>query len=273
MSLDATVHRPDVRAVKRVLRDVRETAPVVHCLTNIVVANLTANVLLAVGASPAMVENAEESAEFARAADALLVNLGTLSRERAEAMRAAAAAAHAAGTSWVLDPVAVGPLSFRTALAQQLLDHGPTVVRGNPSEVVSLTGASGQGRGVDSGLGPRAALGAAREVATRTQGAVAVSGPVDLVTDGEQVVEVRTGHPLMAQVTGTGCVLGAVTAACLAVEDSPLVAATAATSILTVAAEYAAPSSRGPGSFAVELVDSLARLDGTRLTARMGRHQ
>ncbi len=255
-------------AVLGVLTAVRERGPLVHCMTNIVVANFTANVLLAVGASPAMVENEEESAEFAGIADALLVNLGTLSGERSRAMQLAAAAAQAHGKPWVLDPVAVGAMTFRTALAADLLSHSPTVVRGNASEVLSLAGAAGAGRGVDSTVGAEAAVGTARALAGRTGGVVAVSGVVDQVTDGERLLEVRTGHELMTRVTGVGCALGALVAACCAVEDDPLLAAVAATTVLTVAAEEAAAASHGPGSFAVALVDALDSLDGPVLEAR-----
>ncbi len=258
----------DSTEVLRVLTAVRERAPLVHCMTNVVVAGFTANVLLAVGASPAMVENEQESAEFAGTADALLVNLGTLSAERARALPLAAAAAREHGKPWVLDPVAVGAMTFRTGLAADLLTSRPAVVRGNASEVLSLAGAAGAGRGVDSTVGAEAAVGTARALAARTGGVVAVSGAVDQITDGERLLQVRTGHELMTRVTGIGCALGALVAACYAVEDDPLLAATAATTVLTVAAEEAAAVSRGPGTFAVALVDALDALDGPTLEAR-----
>jgi len=259
--------QPDPAQVSTTLDALRSASPLVHCITNIVVAGFTANVLLALEASPAMVENDHEAADFAGAADALLVNLGTLSDERTRACRAAAAAAHAAGTPWVLDPVAVGPLAYRTELATDLLASRPTVIRGNASEVLSLAGASGAGRGVDSTASPQAALATARELAHRTGAVVAVSGAVDVVTDGDTVVEVHTGHPLMTRVTGVGCALGAVVAACCAVTPSALDAAVGATSLLTVAAERAAAGNRGPGSFAVALLDELAALDAAALRA------
>ena len=250
---------------------IQSGAPLVHCITNIVVAGFTANVLLAVGASPAMIENDHEAAEFAAMAEALLVNLGTLSDERARACRAAAQSAQAAGTPWVLDPVAVGPLAYRTALATDLLTFSPTVIRGNASEVLSLAGAAGAGRGVDSTASAEAALPTASELARRTGAVVAVSGKVDYITDGETVVEVRTGHELMTQVTGVGCALGALVAAACAVEDSALAAALSATSLLTVAAERAAAVSAGPGSFAVALIDELAGLGEETLAAGVRR--
>ena len=254
----------------RVLDSLRERRPLVHCMTNIVVAGFTANVLLAVGASPAMVENSEESAEFAAIADALLVNLGTLSPDKVLAMGAAVAAAERAGTPWVLDPVAVGALAFRTTFATELLGCRPTVIRGNPSEILSLAGASGSGgRGVDSTVDSPAALQTAVRFAAEQRTTVAVSGPVDYITDGGTVLPLRTGHEMMTRVTGVGCALGALIAACTAVEDSPLVAAAAGTTILTVAAEVAIASAAGPGSFATGLLDALFTLDAATIRAHV----
>ena len=119
-------------------------APLVHCLTNTVVQALTANALLAVGAAPAMVDDPAEAEDFAAVASAVLVNVGTVSDRTARAMRLAARSAATVGTPWVLDPVAVGALPYRTALAAELLDSRPAVVRGNASEVMALAG-TGEG--------------------------------------------------------------------------------------------------------------------------------
>jgi hydroxyethylthiazole kinase len=250
----------------RVLDGLRTRGPLVHCMTNIVVAGFTANVLLAVGASPAMVENAEESADFAAVADAVLVNLGTLSPHKVTAMRLAVDAAGRAGTPWVLDPVAVGALAYRTGFAAELLAGRPAVIRGNPSEILSLAGvADAAGRGVDSTTDSSTALERAAALAHARGTTVAVSGATDYITDGARVLEVSTGHEMMTRVTGVGCALGALVAASCAVEESPLVAATAATTILTVAAEVAIERSSGPGSFAVSLLDALDALDETTI--------
>lgn len=255
----------------RVLEALRNSSPLVHCMTNIVVAGFSANVLLAVGASPAMVENAEESAEFAKIADALLVNLGTLSPDKVSAMRLAAIAANRSGTPWVLDPVAVGALGYRTRFAADLLAESPTVIRGNPSEILSLAGVTNSGgRGVDSTADSRSAHAAASEFARQQGSVVAVSGEIDYITDGVNAIQVRTGHPIMTRVTGVGCALGALVAACSAVESSPLIAASAATTILTIAAEEAVKASQGPGSFAVGLLDSLHSLDASTIRAYLG---
>jgi len=240
------------------LARLRERAPLTHCLTNAVVQNFTANVLLAAGAAPAMVPAVEEAGDFARIADALLVNVGTLTAPQAEAMRVAVAAAREAHTPWVLDPVAVGALMLRTGLALELLGQGPVIVRGNPSEILALAGEAGGGRGVDSTAAAEEAVGAARELAQRTGAVVAVSGVVDHVTDGRTVRTVEGGDVLLTKVTGAGCALGALMAAFCAVSATPLDAAVAASQLVARAAERAAATARGPGSFAVALLDELA---------------
>jgi hydroxyethylthiazole kinase len=252
------------------LAALRQASPLTHCITNVVVANVTANVLLATGASPAMVHAPEEVADLAAVAGGLLVNLGTVTAEQGEAARIAVRTANEHGVPWVLDPVAVGPLSMRTALARELVAERPAVVRANASEVLALAraagiaevGAGGEARGVDSTAGPEAALAAARGLAAETGAIVAVSGPVDhLVSPDGSVVRVPGGHELLTRVTGAGCALGALVAAFLAVAPDPLRAAAAAHAVLAVAAERAASGARGPGSFAVGLLDELSRVD------------
>ncbi|MGW7071720.1 hydroxyethylthiazole kinase [Streptomyces sp. NPDC054855] len=252
-------------AVADVITSLRTSAPLVHCLTNVVVSQFTANVLLAAGAAPAMVHSAEEAGALARVAGGVLVNLGTVTSVTAPAMRVAVAEAAGAGRPWVLDPVAAGLLPWRTDLAHELLESAPpAVVRGNASEILALDGGTG-GRGVDSTDAPEAALAAAGALARRYGCAVAVSGPQDVLTDGARVVRLANGHPLLTLVTGTGCSLGALVAACTAVTGDALLAATAATGLLTVAAEDAATRSAGPGTFAVALIDSLYQLSPERL--------
>ncbi|GAA1735661.1 hydroxyethylthiazole kinase [Isoptericola hypogeus] len=255
-----------VSASADLLDDLRAQAPLVQVVTNSVVTNVTANVLLALGASPAMCDVPGEAGPFARVADGLLVNLGTPHAEQRAAALEAATAAREAGTPWVLDPVAVGSLPVRTQLAHALLAHRPTVVRGNASEVLALAGAGAGGRGVDTTDTPEAALPAARRLAADAGSVVAVSGPVDVVTDGDRVVRVHTGHPLLTRMTGGGCALGAVMAAFAGVARrtgrTPAQAALAATVAYTLAAERAARAARGPGSFAVALLDELDRLRG-----------
>ncbi|MFJ4167503.1 hydroxyethylthiazole kinase [Microbacterium sp. NPDC089698] len=261
-----------VESAADLLAELRAEPPLVHCITNSVVTGFTANVLLALGAAPAMVDITGEAGMFAGVSSGLLVNLGTPTPEQRSASLEAVGGARTAGTPWVLDPVAVGALPVRTALAQDLLALRPTVIRGNASEILALAGRSQGGRGVDALDATEAAADAARELARTTGGAVAVSGPVDLLVDAGHEIRIANGDALLTRVTGGGCALGAVMAAFLGTArrtgDSPLVAAAAATLVYTLAAEDAAVRSEGPGSFAVALLDALAAIRPDALPAR-----
>jgi len=271
MAAVLTPVRPTADAVAAAREAVQHSAPLVQCLTNSVVTTITANALLAVGAAPAMVDNVHEAAAFAAIASGVLVNVGTLDDERARAMLLAAQSAHGSGTPWVLDPVAVGGLEFRTRVARELLAHAPTVVRGNASEVLGLTGAGAGGRGVDSTSGVDEAVDAARALSRRTGGAVAVSGEVDVVVAGDRTVRVSGGTPMLTRTTGAGCALGAVVAAYAAVSDDPLLAAVAAHLHVALAGEAAAAAAAGPGSFAIAWIDALDAVDAGAMAAAVVR--
>lgn len=218
-----------------------------------------------------MTETAAEAPVVTAVADALAVNLGTLSTDGMDGIPLTVAAAVRDGRPWVLDPTAIGIAPVRTPLARQLLHSRPTVVRANASEVLALVGVGRGGRGADSTAEgerePTAVEQAAREVVARTGGAVAVSGAVDLIlgptvdhpaaTQDIPKVRISRGTPLLTRVTGTGCLLGALTAACTAVVGDPADAARAATVWLNVAGEIAAGRATGPGSFRMHLLDAL----------------
>lgn len=241
---------------------VREAAPLVHCLTNTVVQQITANALLAAGASPAMVDHPEEAPLFAAAASGVLVNLGTVSPHQVEAMPRAARAAAESATPWVLDPVAVGGLPVRTRLAHTLTAIGPTAIRANASEVLALGGVDDGGRGPDSTATPDVALDAARALARDTGGVVAVSGERDLVVSAGRTTWITGGDPLLTRVTGTGCALGAITAAVLGAcpAADPHDAVVAAHALVAAAGSRGAHGATGPGSFAVAWLDALGAL-------------
>lgn len=249
------------------LDQLRTTAPLVQCLTNAVVTNFTANVLLAAGASPAMVDVPGEAAAFAPVASAVLINLGTPHAGQRRAMLQAARSARKAGTPWVLDPVAVGALELRTRFAETLLADHPTVIRGNASEILALAGSGAGGRGVDATHDVEAALVPASHLAAATPAVVAVSGPVDLVTDAERSVRVDGGDALLTRITGGGCALGALVAALVAATDDALLGTVTAHALYSVAAERAATTAAGPGSFAVGFLDALAAVGPEDLAA------
>src|SRR5438105_4526817 len=254
----------------KTLGELRERKPLVHQITNYVVMNETANATLAIGALPVMAHAREEVEEMVQLASALVLNIGTLSPHWIEAMLLAGKAASARGIPVVLDPVGAGATRYRTDTARRILQEVKvTVLRGNPGEVATLAGTEAEVRGVESmttGLEPSAlALGAARQL-----GLVAsVTGPIDHVSDGERVLDVANGHPLLAAVTGTGCISSALTGCFLAAKPGePLEAAAEALAALGVAAEDAADGVSGPGTFHARLYDALAALDPDTLDGR-----
>lgn len=231
-------------------------APLVHCMTNDVVQTFTANVLLALGASPAMVIDAGEAAQFSAIASAVLINVGTLTQPRAQAMRAAVESANAAKTPWTLDPVAVGALTLRSEFCRGLLQLQPAAIRGNASEILALAGESHGGRGVDTTDTAATALPAAQKLARESGAIVAVTGEVDYITNGQQTLAVQGGDPLMTRVVGTGCALSAVVAASCALPGSRLANVAGACALMKFAGQQAAEG-RGPGSFIPAFLDAL----------------
>lgn len=247
------------------LQVMRREAPLVQCITNYVAMNIAANVLLAAGASPAMVHSAEESGEFAGIAGALTVNIGTISPDWLAGMEAAIAGARAAGRPWVLDPVAHMATAYRRQVVVRLLDLDPTIIRGNASEILALGGGSSQARGVDARDTVLAAEQAARDLAKSRACVVAVTGAVDFVTDGRRSARIGGGSSHMPQVTALGCSLTCLVGAYAAVTPDPFAATIAALAHFGAAGRAAEPGSAGPASFAVAFVDQLALVDGQAL--------
>jgi hydroxyethylthiazole kinase len=254
----------------QMLGELRERKPLVHQITNYVVMNETANATLALGALPVMAHAREEVEEMVSLADALVLNIGTLSPHWVDAMLLAGKAANEHGIPVVLDPVGAGATRYRTETARRLLDEVKvTVLRGNHGEVATLVGVEAEVRGVES-IGAGGEPADLARAAARNLGLVAsVTGPVDHVSDGDRVLAVANGHELLAAVTGTGCMSSAITGCFLAVaRDRLLEAAAVALAAFGVAGEDAARDAKGPGSFHVGLYDALAALDPQTLDAR-----
>ena len=252
------------------LAAIRERKPLVHQITNYVVMNETANATLALGALPVMAHAREEVEEMASIAAALVLNIGTLSPPWVEAMVAAGGAASSAGVPVVLDPVGAGATTYRTETARRLLDElDVAVVRGNAAEIATLAGREAEIRGVESIVASDSAAELARAAARELGTVAAVTGAVDHVSDGEHVVAVANGHPLLASITGSGCMATAITGCFLAVRpEAPLAAAAEALVAFGVAGEDAAQNADGPGSFHVALYDALHRLDPGTIDGR-----
>src|SRR5262249_46195049 len=211
-------------AASDIFTRLRDRGPRVHCITNAVAQNFTANVLLAAGCVPSMTLSPEEIGPFVAGARGLLVNLGTFDDERRKATTIAVEVAARHKLPWVLDPVFVDRVAPRAAFARELISRRPTVVRLNHAEFSALA---------DSNPSSNEAMAYARENGI----VVALSGETDLVTDGERIASITNGHPLMTKVTAMGCAGSALVAACLAVEPEAIRAAIAALVVLGVAGE------------------------------------
>lgn len=242
-------------------QNLRQRRPLVHCLTNYVSMPLVANALLAVGASPVMARAEEEMREIVSRAEAVVLNIGTPEPDIVCAMKIAAQTAAEAGVPIVLDPVGVGATVFRSDLVRELLTLcRPTIIRGNASEIRALLGLHTAAAGVDACQDEADVDTLAVQLSQSLGSVVVASGETDIVTDGQNTLRLTGGHDWMRRVTGTGCAATAIAGACAAVEPDAFKAATIAAQLMKQAGTAAATTAKGPGSFAVSLLDELERL-------------
>ena len=242
------------------LETIRKTAPLIHNITNYVVMNSSANALLATGASPVMAHCRSEVEEMVSLSGALVLNIGTLTEDWVESMIWAARAANLKGIPVILDPVGAGATRLRTEAAKKIIGEcAVTVLRGNASEIFSLNSANITSKGVESSLLlTDEMVDAAVTMSRDLNCVVAISGPVDCVTDGRRVFRIANGHPLMTKVTGMGCGLSAVTGAFCAVDiTDPARATAAAFGYYGLCGDLAVMMSDKPGSFSVAFFDQL----------------
>lgn len=247
----------------QLIQQLRQEQPLVHCITNFVVANFQANGLLAIGASPVMADAVEEAEDIARIAACSILNIGTLKQQTVDAMILSGKSARAAGKPVVLDPVGAGATPFRKASVLKVLDEvDVTLVRCNAGELAAIADIPWNAKGVDAGEGQADIEDVAKQTARKHNCLVAVSGEVDIVTDGYTTVSITGGHPMMTTITGTGCLLSSVVGAFLAVgTESPMEAAADALSFYKRAGEQTAQISKGPGDFAMNFLNILHSLD------------
>lgn len=244
------------------LNKLRAKKPLIHNITNYVVMNYTANALLACGASPVMAHASEEVEEMVSFAGALVLNIGTLTPYWIDSMLKAGKRANKLSIPIILDPVGSGATKLRTDSAKRLIDEiSISVVRGNASEVLSLAHEGSKTKGVDSIHSVDEAAEAALILAKELKTTLAITGPVDLITDGERIHRVYNGHELMGYVTGTGCTATVIIGAFLAVDSDPLTATSTALAYFGLAGEKAAKKVQRPGSFQIAMLDALYTID------------
>jgi hydroxyethylthiazole kinase len=243
------------------VKDIRQRSPVVHNITNYVVMNNTANALLAIGASPVMAHAEEEVEDMVRIAGALVINIGTLSPHLIRAMLRAAHQAKKMNIPIVLDPVGAGATDYRTSTARELIEEvPPAIIRGNASEIMAILKEDAKTKGVESTTSSHAAVDIAHELNRNYGSVICVSGETDYIVNANEVTRVLNGHPMMARVTGMGCIATALCGAFAAVNHAFAEAATQAMAVMGIAGEIAAENITGPGSLQVRFLDVLYRL-------------
>ena len=275
MSLQSTTHTSQISAhdLWQDVLAVRANAPLVHSITNFVVMNFNANVLLALGASPVMAHAREEVADMANIAGALVLNIGTLEPDWIAAMKIAHTRAHARGIPVVLDPVGAGATPYRNqSLSELIANAPPSIIRGNASEIMSVAGLATATRGVDSSVGSNQALNAAVDLAQKINGVVCVSGATDYVLDAQgRAAHLNNGHVWMTKVTGVGCSASAMIGAFAAVQSDLWRATLAAMAYLGVVGEvaYEQAQNNGVGTYQMRLLDGLQLLDEATFVQRL----
>jgi len=251
----------DKGELERLLGELRARRPLVHHITNYVTVNDCANATLCIGASPVMAHSVDEVADMAALAGALVLNIGTLDAGQVEAMLLAGKTANRLGIPIILDPVGAGATAYRTRTSLRLLEQlEVAVLKGNGGEISVLAGAGGKVRGVDSaGVGGEP-VEVVRGLAGRLGITVAMTGRVDIVSDGKRTLMVDNGHPLMGRFSGSGCIAASIVGAFVAVGRNRVSSTAAALAAFGLAGERAAVHHKEPYGFRLAIFDELCKL-------------
>ncbi|MDD2621077.1 MAG: hydroxyethylthiazole kinase [Syntrophomonadaceae bacterium] len=244
--------------------ELRKAKPLVHCITNYVTVNDVANIILCAGGSPAMVEHPDEAGEFVNFAQALYLNLGTLGTEQENAMLLAAASARVKGVPLIVDPVACGVIPRKIQVFDKIRQNGITLIKGNAAEIKSLAGLQGLARGVDSMDSGEGLQAACSQLSMDQKAIIAATGTVDVVADSNKLAQVFNGSNLFQNITGAGCMVGGVMAACIGTPGSdPFLGSITGLLAYNIAGERAEASvGMNPGTFRQQLYDYLYNLKG-----------
>lgn len=253
-----------------VLTQLRTKKPLVHNITNYVVMNNSINALLALGASPIVAYAHEELDDIISISSSLVLNIGTLNPQWVSSMEAAGRIARHKGIPCVFDPVGAGASKYRTTVCKLLMEEcKPAIIRGNASEIMALIDADVQTKGVDSTQASSQAVEAAKQLARQHSCVVAVSGEIDYITDGSEVIEIHNGSTMMPLVTGMGCTATAVVGAFAACHPNMFEAAAYGMVVMGIAGEMAAEQSEGPASLQLHFIDRLYQLSDSDIRSRL----
>jgi hydroxyethylthiazole kinase len=249
-----------IEQIKSSLAQIKQTKPLVLCLTNYVTMDLMANSLLALGAAPLMSESKQEIEELVTISQAVYINIGTLNKRFIERAFFAAEVANLLNKPVILDPVGAGASKLRTAAAIELLPLAQ-IIRGNASEIISLTGATGGTKGVESTDPVLKAMSSAEALAQNHNKIIVISGPEDYVTDGKQAQTLTYGSHLMPLITGMGCTMTAVLSAFVACNPEHFHAAVQATAYFGLCGQLSYQQAKAPAAFRQTFIDHLFQPD------------
>jgi len=253
-----------MNATAELLKKIKEQKPLVHHITNWVTIYDCANIVRAIGALPVMAHAKEEAGDMARIANALVLNIGTLTNELIEAMKIAGKAANEKGIPVVLDAVGVGATKLRDDKAAELLNEIKIdIIKGNASEIAKLSGMEVQTKGVESTKVEANLIEVAKKLANEKKAVVVITGAEDIITNGKDVYLCKNGHKMMGSIVGTGCMAASVIGAFAAVEKDYAKAAASALVVFGIAGELAARRATGPGSYKESFYDEIYNLDET----------
>ena len=239
------------------MRNVKEKRPLVHHITNYVTVNDCANVTICAGGAPVMSDEAKDIVDISKIASAVVLNMGTLNERTVESIIISGKVANENGVPVVFDPVGAGASNYRNEVAARVLSEVKVdVIKGNAGEIGVLSGVGGEVRGVDSVSSNNDRL-AAETLARKYGCVVAMTGETDYISDGERTVVLKNGDVLMECVSGTGCMVSSVVGCYVGANGVSVDSVAAAISAFSIAGELAAKTSKGPGSFKVNLLDCL----------------
>jgi hydroxyethylthiazole kinase len=239
---------------------IRQHNPIVLNLTNLVVMQTTANILLSLGASPMMAHAKQELADMTALANSLVINIGTLDETWVHAIDYGQREALKQAIPIIFDPVGAGASQYRTKVAKTILNNGIHILRANPSEILALVNNNIKTKGVDTAHQSNEAIDAAKSLSEQYQCIIIISGKTDIIIDKNNIAFIPYGTPLFTKVTGMGCSATAVIGAFAAINNNYFLAAIHAMTIFTLAGQLAAKQCQGPASFFNVLVDSLFSL-------------
>jgi hydroxyethylthiazole kinase len=267
---------------EKILINLKENPPLIHCITNYVTVNDCANILLACGASPIMADDENEVEEITSICGGLYINIGTLNEQTVKSMFKSGKKANELCRPVILDPVGAGASSFRTSTAFKLLNEVKlSVIRGNISEIKTVSYGSGTTKGVDADISDiiteenlNEAVLYTKKLSEKTGAVIAVTGAIDIVADSKKAYVIRNGNPMMAKVTGTGCMLTALIAAfCTANKTELLEAAAAAVCVMGLCGELAfskiLKSNLGTASYRTYIIDEISKMNISALREGM----